>query len=567
MVCLHGWINGNNHQSFLDADFGDVYNFIHHVKDSATENNKSIFAFDTGDLTQGTGLSDATPTQGEFIFNIAKKIPYSGLTVGNHELGSEACVDLIANDFAPYWQGKFISANVEYKDPYKKFADKYFNISLPNGQGRIVVLGFLYNLGSAAANIKITKVADTLTKEFMNEALQDSSDPSEKIRLVVSLCHIATDSAETEEIRRSIRSKLPKVPLILLTGHSHMYRTRNYSTYSNPPDKYSFAMESAYYLTQIGRISVILSDSESVDPIFEYRFINGTKDDIQKAAGFINGTKGDILWETDEGTEIRKLIKEKYEELRLSEVIGNAPKTFYRNPAYAQIASGQALYSYIVDQMMPDHGPYSQLAIPECNTVDEVITVGVLGPSSVRYDLYEGPVILNDIFTIDPFNDQLFVFEGVDGVDMQKVMGQDTNQQIKTLQKEFIDYGDKKEISNVTIDPTKKYEIVATSYDYKGVQTALNKVVIGKYSAKETSIGMRQMLIDYVKKYWSSDIDPQPTEIDPSPTDTSLPGISKSDPDDPYLSSQYSYSGKISIKTSFIFVYIFIPLLFVTFNV
>ncbi|KAA6334393.1 MAG: hypothetical protein EZS28_053073, partial [Streblomastix strix] len=214
--------------------------------------------------------------------------------------------------------------------------------------------------------------------------------------------------------------------------------------------------------------------------------------------------KGDILWETDEGTEIRKLIKEKYEELRLSEVIGNAPKTFYRNPTQAQIASGQALYSYIVDQMMPDHGPYSQLVIPECNTVDEVITVGVLGPSSVRYDLYEGPVILNDIFTMDPFNDQLFVFEGIDGVDMQKVMGQDTNQQIKTLEKEFIGSGDKKErieyeiqineqlgwrdvdhyadeqqneknlfqiiISNVTIDPTKKYEIVATSYDYKGVQ-------------------------------------------------------------------------------------------------
>jgi 2',3'-cyclic-nucleotide 2'-phosphodiesterase (5'-nucleotidase family) len=41
--------------------------------------------FDTGDLIEGTGLSDATPIHGQYIFDIIKNIStYNGLTMGNH---------------------------------------------------------------------------------------------------------------------------------------------------------------------------------------------------------------------------------------------------------------------------------------------------------------------------------------------------------------------------------------------------------------------------------------------------------------------------------------------------
>jgi hypothetical protein len=63
----------------------------------------------------------------------------------------------------------------------------------------------------------------------MDEALKDSEIESEKIKLVISLCHIATPDDEVEQIRRAVRSKLPNTPLVLLTAHSHQVRTHDYS--------------------------------------------------------------------------------------------------------------------------------------------------------------------------------------------------------------------------------------------------------------------------------------------------------------------------------------------------
>ncbi|KAA6404313.1 MAG: putative 5' nucleotidase family protein [Streblomastix strix] len=412
---VHGWIYGHDHQNY-DADFGDVYNFIRH----------------------GTGLSDATPTQGEFIFDIAKKIPYDGLCIGNHELGSATCVDLIADNFAPYWQGKFISGNVKHTDATKKLTDDYFNISLPNEQGRIVVLGFLYNLGSAAANVKLTKVADTLALPYITEALNDeSTDPTQKIRLVVALCHISTGNAEVEQIRQKVRSLLPKTPLILLTGHSHRFITKKSW---DPEDKYSYAMESSYYMNKVGRISVIVEDDQNTDPIFSNAFLDGSKSALYKAAGFTTaGKKGDITWATEIGTEITTAIQDKYSELQLSQELGTAPKQFYRSPSPEQVTNCHSLHNFLVDRMMPYDGPYSQYTTTESETAQkgsnrkskndsnaesDIITVAVLGSSTLRYDIYKRKAILNDIYANDPFDDPLQVNEIIDGIDMQKVVGQ-----------------------------------------------------------------------------------------------------------------------------------------------
>ena len=37
-----------------------------------------------------------------------KELDYDGLVIGNHELYSNDCTDLIADDFAPYWNGTFL---------------------------------------------------------------------------------------------------------------------------------------------------------------------------------------------------------------------------------------------------------------------------------------------------------------------------------------------------------------------------------------------------------------------------------------------------------------------------
>ncbi|KAA6389661.1 MAG: hypothetical protein EZS28_014813 [Streblomastix strix] len=92
---IHGWINGNRHIPVLDADIADYYNFFKHAKELLT--NHVVHAFDSGDQTQGTGLSDYIKTSGEFIFEKLEQVPFDGFTIGNHEMYNNSCIDNIAD--------------------------------------------------------------------------------------------------------------------------------------------------------------------------------------------------------------------------------------------------------------------------------------------------------------------------------------------------------------------------------------------------------------------------------------------------------------------------------------
>ena len=84
------------------------------VKDQETDSHK-ILLLDTGDLVQGTGLSDGTDVSGEFIFKEVKNMPYDALSIGNHELASEDIPDyMLESNFTSYWNGSYLGANVQY---------------------------------------------------------------------------------------------------------------------------------------------------------------------------------------------------------------------------------------------------------------------------------------------------------------------------------------------------------------------------------------------------------------------------------------------------------------------
>jgi 2',3'-cyclic-nucleotide 2'-phosphodiesterase (5'-nucleotidase family) len=61
---IHGWLMGHPHQPWLDADFGDFVSLTEHLSRQSIDNNDDFFMFDSGDLIEGTGLSDATPIHG-----------------------------------------------------------------------------------------------------------------------------------------------------------------------------------------------------------------------------------------------------------------------------------------------------------------------------------------------------------------------------------------------------------------------------------------------------------------------------------------------------------------------
>lgn len=91
---VHGWINGHPHEPELDTTFGDLKSLLTHMHSNLDEDD-DLWVFDTGDLVEGTGLSDATKVHGQDIFPIMNQIDYDGATIGNHDVGHNATVDAL----------------------------------------------------------------------------------------------------------------------------------------------------------------------------------------------------------------------------------------------------------------------------------------------------------------------------------------------------------------------------------------------------------------------------------------------------------------------------------------
>jgi 2',3'-cyclic-nucleotide 2'-phosphodiesterase (5'-nucleotidase family) len=91
----HGWLLGHQKTSFPEpnysGDFGDFASFVSHMKKLAIKKDVDLLLVDSGDLHDGTGLSDGYPVGGvdaqqsnEFF----KQLPYDVLAIGRHSLFS-----------------------------------------------------------------------------------------------------------------------------------------------------------------------------------------------------------------------------------------------------------------------------------------------------------------------------------------------------------------------------------------------------------------------------------------------------------------------------------------------
>ncbi len=83
------------------------------LQDQADAQGKDLFFFDSGDIVEGTGLSDATAVHGERILPIVQRMPYDAITIGNHELyHSETVLALRDSGFVAAWRGRYLTGNV-----------------------------------------------------------------------------------------------------------------------------------------------------------------------------------------------------------------------------------------------------------------------------------------------------------------------------------------------------------------------------------------------------------------------------------------------------------------------
>lgn len=78
----HGWLEGHIKEQNYGADWGDFVTFTRRMKKLAKRRDVDLLLVDTGDLHDGTGLADATTTDGELSMPIFNEINYDLLTIG-----------------------------------------------------------------------------------------------------------------------------------------------------------------------------------------------------------------------------------------------------------------------------------------------------------------------------------------------------------------------------------------------------------------------------------------------------------------------------------------------------
>jgi len=459
---VHGWVNGHPHEPELDADFGDFTSFIEHLKNASNARGEEFFLFDTGDILEGTGYSDASPLRGQYLLPIVQSVhQYDGLTMGNHDMEYPEVVDLFMETFIPYWNEdpnepqRYITDNQYYKATDSPIGATYSYFTTQNGVN-VVVLGWLFNFTSNSDNTNVMSVDESLEQAYVQEAL---SQPD--IHMVVTVCHIDTSDTELTDIYQTIRKQLPTTPLVLLAGHRHITSFKQF-------DSNAFTIESGRYFEKLGLISFDLETDEPSMSHLQYEWIDTTRENFYSLT---NTDEKTFL--TPAGQYTKDLIANATEILGLEIIYGCSPITYDQ---HGGISEPDSLYNLYVDYIVPSVVFNKTLYNPQ---------YFMTNPNTLRYNMYQGSVNRNDIYTISPFNDTYFYYPDM--------LGEDLLDLVSTLG--FYH-------TYLYIEVTDYYDVVVAEYDTQAIDRELAVMGVSyEYELYPTNVNSTGALQVYLEEY------------------------------------------------------------------
>ena len=403
----HSWLAGHRHADHYpksDVTLGAFYSFLGHMKSISNSKMLDLFVVDNGDVVDGGGLSNATPEDGEALFPIIKSFPYDALNIGNHELYTSATVNSIKTSlYIEHWNGSFLTSNTKYSDSGLNMGSR-FNILVGQYGTRLLTFGFLYNMRDHCSDVTVEKVEEVVEEKwFTNALLNENYDAI----LVLAHMHL-TDPLVTIILNKIREMKGSYVVVQFITGHSHI---RGFSSL----DPFASSFEAGKFLDTIGFVSFNLNhfdekapsllavesgvSSAQVAPAqFHWYYINANK---QELARLVNISLDSF--DTVEGQRIDREIERTRDSLGLDEVLGCSP-IHYETEALLSLPT--SLWSLYLNHVVPFY-----LFSPAQNPRQALVE----STGSFRYDLYDGPVTVDDIWTMTPFADSYYVFPAVPG--------------------------------------------------------------------------------------------------------------------------------------------------------
>ena len=209
---------------------------------------------------------------------------------------------------------------------------------------------------------------------------------------IVCLVHMDVKDPLVSVILKKIRSIVgDAMPVQFITGHSHIRAF-------DQVDQHATSFEAGHYLDTIGFVSF---DENGTN--FQHVFIEANVDALQTIIGV-----DDIM--TENGTEVQNMIHKAQQEMGLLDTIGCSPDHFQFD---VDLSHPQSLWRVFMDKVITGYffdGSKKSIYIQSSG--------------SFRYDLYQGQVNLDDIKSVNPFNDTIFrVSNDLKGSQIIKVLG------------------------------------------------------------------------------------------------------------------------------------------------
>ncbi|KAL1672005.1 Metallo-dependent phosphatase-like protein [Schizophyllum commune] len=389
----HGWLLGHQKESWPEpnysGDLGDFASFVAHMKKIAEEKDVDLLLVDSGDLHDGTGISDGYPAgsvdahdSNEFL----KQIPYDLMAIGNHELYIyENTLDMY-NNFAPDLNGRYLSSNVNIT----VFGENNETINVPVGErfakfttrkGRKVTsFGVLFDFTGNDDNTTVQKVEDMVKESWFLDAIQEEPD----VFLLVG--HMPVREDNWPLVFDAIRKVHPTTPVLIFGGHTHIRDCVQL-------DDRSMALESGRYMETLGWMSANLNASDDDNITFSRRYLDPNRVTYQFHTLTSNHT-----FDTENGTNITQGLLDLAERYDLDYLYGTAPMdyTIDRVP----YPSNNSLPYLFISEATP-------AVLSANNTANSSRPALFLTNSgSQRFDLYKGPFTKNDQLTASPFVDK-----------------------------------------------------------------------------------------------------------------------------------------------------------------
>lgn len=478
---VHSWVAGHIHEPDKDVDYGHVLSFYERLKAYCDEQGQDLFFVMNGDFMDGTGLSTVPPEQ---LLPLLQQMPFDALNIGNHELYYDEVIEYIKkpNGFVDFWDKRYLTTNTYLTKTNQPIGERYMYLKGIHSNTNILTFGFLYNMKDNCETTTIQEVQEVVSSEwFINLLQRDDFDA------ILVLAHMDAYDPLVKVILDPIRSICgDDMPVQFVTGHSHM---RRFTTL----DEKSTSFEAGKYLDTIGFVTFPTKDASVADIPFEHHFIEPNVKNLE-----------DILdvetLETETGKELSKSIRKAQESLGLFDLVGCAPKTYH---LFSTLDKDDSLWGLYKNEVMPMITEEPSTTTTSTTTPTSSNEIMIQSSGAFRYNLYEGNVTVNDLISINPFNDRIMrVAKDVSGHDFMKAFGGSLLTESTVMSPEIHHTHIPHYVICCDIDPDTMYDVYTVHFDVPHVIVSLEQVTHRTFEAEDTTKGT---IDTYWRKFVSED--------------------------------------------------------------